>query len=78
MDFIISENQKNVIKESAKKKLQLEIYSAAIMAGIDPQSLELLDGSFTWTPSTTDDSWITEAEKHLREVLDVYEAFLAR
>jgi len=77
MDFVISENQKKLIKDSAKKKLELEIYSAAIIAGIDPESLELSNGIFTWTPSTTDDSWISQAEKHLRQVLDVYENFLA-
>ena len=75
MDFVISENQKKLIKDSAKKKLELEIYSAAIVAGIDPESLELSNGIFTWTPSTTDDSWISQAEKHLRQVLDVYENF---
>lgn len=78
MDFVISENQKNLIKQSAKKKLELEIYSAAIMAGVDPESLQLVNGSFAWTPTSSGDSWVAQTEKHLRDVLDVYEAFLQR
>ena len=49
MDFVISENQKKLIKDSAKKKLELEIYSAAIVAGIDPESLELSNGKSSTT-----------------------------
>lgn len=78
MEFVISENQKNLIKLSARKKIELEIYSAAIMAGIDPENLQMSDGVFIWSPSTTGDSWIAQMEKHLRDVLDVYQDFLTR
>lgn len=81
MDFIISENEKMALRSSARKKLELEIYSAAIMVGIDPESLEVVDGKFTWQPSFSGnevlgDSWKTITEKRLKQVLNAYEKLL--
>jgi hypothetical protein len=76
MELILSENQKNLIKQSTKKKLELELYTAAITAGVNPETLELIDGKFSWMPSTNSDTWKMSMERHLRDVLDVYENFL--
>lgn len=81
MDFILSDNEKMALKLSARKKLELEIYSAAIMVGIDPDELEMVDGKFTWTPvfsgnEVMGDSWKTITEKRLKQVLNAYEKLI--
>lgn len=81
MDFILSNNEKIALRSSARKKLELEIYSAAIMVGIDPDSLEMVDGKFTWQPSSSGnevigDSWKTIVEKRLRQILTAYEKLI--
>jgi len=81
MDFIISENEKMALRSSARKKLELEIYSSAIMVGIDPESLEIVDGKFTWKPTFSGnevmgDSWKTIVEKRLKQILNAYEKLL--
>jgi len=81
MDFILSSNEKAALRSSARKKLELEIYSAAIMVGIDPESLEVVDGKFTWQPTFSGnealgDSWKTIVEKRLKQVLNAYEKLL--
>jgi len=81
MDFILSDNEKMALKSSARKKLELEIYSAAIMVGIDPEELEMINGKFTWKPvfsgnEAIGDSWKTITEKRLKQVLNAYEKLI--
>lgn len=81
MDFTLSNNEKMALKANARKKLELEIYSAAIMVGMDPESLEMVDGKFTWKPvfsgnEVLGDSWKTITEKRLKQVLNAYEKLI--
>lgn len=82
MDFMLSNNEKMALRSSARKKLELEIYSAAIMVGIDPESLEMIDGKFTWKPTFSGievmgESWQTITEKRLKQILNAYEKLIS-
>ena len=76
MEFSLSSQDKARIKKMAKHKLELELFEAAINAGINPESLTLVNQEFTWQPESDANGYIASAQLRLREILDVYEQFL--
>jgi len=78
MEFNITENQKTVARETARRRLETELFTAVLLAGVDPDSLELVDGSFTWQPDFSNAAYSDTAQLHLRDILNVYEKFLSQ
>jgi hypothetical protein len=76
MEFNITENQKIIAKETARRRLETELFTAVLLAGVDPDDLELVDGSFTWQPDFSNAAYSDTAQLHLRDILNVYEKFL--
>ena len=76
MEFSLSPQDKVRISKMAKHKLELELFEAAINAGINPESLTLVDGAFAWQPESDADEYSASAQSRLREILNVYEQFL--
>jgi len=77
MEFIITESQKTTAREIARRRLETELFTAALLAGVDPDDLELVDGSFTWQPNFSNAAYSDSAQLHLRDILNVYEKFLS-
>ena len=65
MEFIITENQKIIARETARRRLETELFTAALLAGVDPNELELVDGSFTWQPNYSNPGYSDPAQRHL-------------
>jgi hypothetical protein len=78
MEFNITENQKTVARETARRRLETELFTAVLLAGVDPDSLELVNGSFTWQPDFSNAAYSDTAQLHLRDILNVYEKFLSQ
>jgi hypothetical protein len=78
MEFIITENQKIIARETARRRLETELFTAALLAGVDPNELELVDGSFTWQPNYSNHGYSDPAQRHLQDILDVYQKFLSQ
>jgi len=78
MEFILSENQKQLAIQTARRRLELEVFVCAVLCGIDPEQLEFVNGAFTWEPLSTGSSWLGPNEIRLRDMLDVYETLLSR
>jgi hypothetical protein len=78
MEFNITENQKTVARETARRRLETELFTAVLLAGVDPDSLELVNGSFSWRPNFSNAAYSDTAQLHLRDVLNVYEKFLSQ
>jgi hypothetical protein len=78
MEFNITENQKTVARETARRRLETELFTAVLLAGVDPDSLELVDGSFAWQPDFSNSAYSDTAQIHLRDILNVYEKFLSQ
>ena len=78
MEFNITENQKIIAKETARRRLETELFTAVLLAGVDPYDLELVDGSFTWQPDFSNAAYSDTAQLHLRDILNVYEKFLSQ
>lgn len=78
MEFILSENQKQLAIHTARRRLESELFLCAILCGIDPEQLEFVNGEFTWQPVITGSSWYDSNEKRLRDILDVYQILLSR
>jgi hypothetical protein len=78
MEFNITENQKIIAKETARRRLETELFTAVLLAGVDPDDLELVDGSFTWQPDFSNAAYSDTAQLHLRDILNVYEKFLSQ
>jgi hypothetical protein len=76
MDFSLTPQDKIRIRQMARQKLELELFDAALSAGVNPESLTMIDGEFTWQPETTQAAYSDSAQSRLRDILDVYEAFL--
>ena len=77
MEFNITENQKTIARETARRRLETELFTAVLLAGVDPDDLELVDGSFTWQPDFSNAAYSDTAQLHLRDILNVYEKFLS-
>lgn len=78
MEFNLTESQKNIARQTAKRRLETELFTATLLAGVDPDDLELIDGHFTWQPNYADALYSDTAQKHLRDILNVYEIFLSQ
>jgi hypothetical protein len=78
MEFNITENQKTIARETARRRLETELFTAVLLAGVDPDDLELIDGSFTWQPNFSNAAYSDTAQLHLRDILNVYEKFLSQ
>lgn len=78
MEFNITENQKTIARETARRRLETELFTAILLAGVDPDDLELIDGSFTWQPNFSNAAYSDTAQLHLRDILNVYEKFLSQ
>ena len=78
MEFNITENQKTIARENARRRLETELFTAVLLAGVDPDDLELVDGSFTWQPDFSNAAYSDTAQLHLRDILNVYEKFLSQ
>jgi hypothetical protein len=78
MEFILSQNQKALAIQTARTRLESELFACAILAGINPEELEFTNGAFTWQPTVINSSWKDPAESRLRDILDVYERLLSR
>jgi len=78
MEFNITENQKIIARETARRRLETELFTAVLLAGVDPDDLELVDGSFTWQPDFSNAAYSDTAQLHLRDILNVYEKFLSQ
>jgi len=78
MEFNITENQKIIARETARRRLETELFTAVLLAGVDPDDLELVDGSFTWQPDFSNAAYSGTAQLHLRDILNVYEKFLSQ
>jgi hypothetical protein len=78
MEFNITENQKTIARETARRRLETELFTAVLLAGVDPDGLELVDGSFTWQPDFSNAAYSDTAQLHLRDILNVYEKFLSQ
>jgi hypothetical protein len=78
MEFNITENQKTIARETARRRLETELFTAVLLAGVDPDDLELVDGSFTWQPDFSNAAYSDTAQLHLRDILNVYEKFLSQ
>ena len=78
MELNLTETQKTVARQTARRRLETELFNAALLAGVDPDDLELVDGLFTWQPNYSDAIYSDTAQGHLRDVLNVYEKFLSQ
>jgi hypothetical protein len=76
MEFSLSSQDKVRISKMAKHKLELELFEAAINAGINPESLTLVNEVFTWQPESDANEYSASVQLRLREILNVYEQFL--
>lgn len=78
MEFNLTENQKTIARQTARRKLETELFTAALLAGVDPDELDLVDGSFPWQPNSSNAIYSDTAQAHLRDLLNVYEKFLSQ
>ena len=76
MEFSLSPQDQERIKNMARHKLELELYGTALSLGIIPESLTFINGVCTWQPEPNSGYYTNDAELHLRDVLDVYEQFI--
>lgn len=77
IEFSLTPTQKQNAKAVARRRIEAEVYATAIMAGVDPEALEFVDGSFVWEPSQDEGTWTHPYELRLREVLNVYQSILS-
>lgn len=78
MEFILSENQKQLAIRTARRRLESELFACALLCGVNPEQLEFADGLFTWQPTGADEYSTLANEARLRSILNVYESLLAR
>lgn len=76
MEFSLSPQDQERIKNMARHKLELELYGTALSLGIIPESLTFVDGAFTWQPESDANEYSASAQLRLREILNVYEQFI--
>jgi hypothetical protein len=77
IEFSLTPTQKQNAKAVARRRIEAEVYATAIMAGVDPEALEFVDGGFVWEPSQDEGAWTHPYELRLREVLNVYQSILS-
>lgn len=78
MEFSITTAQKQLALQTARRRLESEMYLLALLSGIDPDTLELVDKKFTWQPDTSMPSYADSAQNKLRDVLNIYETLLEK
>jgi len=76
IEFSLTPSQKENARSVARRRVETEVYATAIMAGVDPENLEFIDGHFTWEPGQDDSAWTHPHELRLRQVLNVYQSIL--
>jgi hypothetical protein len=54
------------------------MYLLALLSGIDPDTLELVDKKFTWQPDNSMPIYVDSTQKKLRDVLSIYETLLEK
>ena len=78
MEFSITTAQKQLALQTARRRLESEMYLLALLSGIDPDTLELVDKKFTWQPDTSMPIYVDSTQKKLRDVLNIYENLLEK
>ena len=75
---LILQKTKKLLLGKPRRRLETELFTAVLLAGVDPDSLELVNGSFTWQPDFSNAAYSDTAQLHLRDILNVYEKFLSQ
>ena len=78
MEFSITAAQKQMALQTARRRLESEIYLLALLSGMDPDTLELVDKKFTWQPDTSMLISTDSTQNRLRDVLNIYEILLEK
>lgn len=78
MEFSITTAQKQMALQTARRRLESEMYLLALLSGIDPDTLELVDKKFTWQPDVSMPIYVDSTQKKLRDVLNIYETLLEK
>ena len=78
MEFSITAAQKQMALQTARRRLESEIYLLALLSGMDPDTLELVNKKFTWQPDTSMLISTDSTQNRLRDVLDIYETLLEK
>jgi len=78
MEFSITNAQKQLALQTARRRLESEIYLLALLSGIDPDTLELVDKKFTWQPDVSMPIYADSAQSRLKDVLNIYETLLEK
>ena len=78
MEFSITAAQKQMALQTARRRLESEIYLLALLSGMDPDTLELVNKKFTWQPDTSMLISTDSTQNRLRDVLDIYEILLEK
>lgn len=78
MEFSITTAQKQMALQTARRRLESEMYLLALLSGIDPDTLELVDKKFTWQPDNSMPIYVDSTQKKLRDVLNIYETLLEK
>jgi hypothetical protein len=78
MEFSITVAQKQMALQTARRRLESEIYLLALLSGMDPDTLELVDKKFTWQPDASMPIFVDSTQRRLRNVLDIYETLLEK
>ena len=78
MEFSITTAQKQLALQTARRRLESEMYLLALLSGIDPDTLELVDKKFTWQPDNSMSIYVDSTQKKLRDVLNIYETLLEK
>lgn len=78
MEFSITNAQKQLALQTARRRLESEIYLLALLSGIDPDTLELVDKKFTWQPDVSMPIYTDSAQSRLKDALNIYETLLEK
>ena len=78
MEFSITAAQKQMALQTARRRLESEIYLLALLSGMDPDTLELVNKKFTWQPDTSMLISTDSTQNRLRDVLNIYEILLEK
>lgn len=78
MEFNITNTQKQLALQTARRRLESEMYLLALLSGVDPDTLELVDQKFTWQPTPSAQGYTDSVQSRLRDVLNVYETLLTK
>ena len=78
MEFSITNTQKQLAIQTARRRLESEIYLLALLSGMDPDTLVLVDKKVTWQPDASMPIFVDSTQRRLRDVLDIYETLLEK